>query len=110
MKYVAAALAAACMIGGAQAALAKSTNIVVQPLTSGVESEKREAIVLRLPANVDASNPAGVIALRNKATRAIEQACNPGDRLNADMAPDWQCRQEMAANLELALRQRAYGG
>lgn len=109
MKYVAAALAAACTLGGAQASLAKSPDIVVQPTSAAVQGN-REAIKLRLPANVNAGDPAEVIALRGKAMRAIEQACNPGDRLNADISPDWQCRREMAANLELALRQRAYGG
>jgi hypothetical protein len=110
MKYLAAALAAACMLGGAQAALAKSSSIVVHPLTNGMESDKREAIQLRVPATVDVSDPANAIALRKQATRAIEKACNPGDRLNADMSPDFQCRREMAASLELALRQRAFGG
>jgi hypothetical protein len=109
MKYVATALAAVCMVGGTQAALANS-NIVVNSLTNGMETKKREAIQLRVPANVDVSDPAAAIALRNQATRAIEKACNPGDRLNADMSPDFQCRREMAASLELALRQRAFGG
>jgi hypothetical protein len=110
MKYVAAALVAACMLGGGQAAVAKSEGILVQSLTSGTESSKREAIQLRVPGNVEVSDPATAIALRSQATRAIEKACNPGDRLNADMSPDFQCRREMAASLELALRQRAFGG
>ena len=105
MKYLAAALGAACLLGGAGAALAEASDIVVSQ-----SDAKREAIMLRVPANMDPSDPAQVIALRAKATRQIEQACNPGDRLNADMAPDFQCRREMAANLELALRRRAYGG
>jgi hypothetical protein len=98
------------MLGGAQAAVANPSNIVVSSLTNGMESNKREAIQLRVPATVDVADPAAAIALRNQATRAIERACNPGDRLNADMSPDFQCRREMAASLELALRQRAFGG
>lgn len=109
MKYVAAALGAACLLCGAPAALAKPSDIVVQP-TSSITESKRENIKLRLPASLERSDPADVIALRNRAMREIERACNPGGRLNADMSPDWQCRREMAANLELALRQRAYGG
>jgi hypothetical protein len=105
MKYVAAALAAACLIGGAQAAVAQTEDIVVNRA-----SAEREAIKLRIPARIDASDPAKVVALRSEATRVIEQVCNPGDRLNADMSPDFQCRREMAASLELALRHRSYGG
>ena len=110
MKYVAAALVAACMLGSGSAAIAKSEGILVQSLSRGQESKQREAIMLRVPVKADVNDPAAAIAVRSQATKAIEQACNPGDRLNADMSPDWQCRAEMAANLELALRQRAFGG
>ena len=61
MKYLAAALAAACLLGGAQAGLAKSADIVVQP--TGTAENKRENIKLRLPANVNAGDPTDVIAL-----------------------------------------------
>jgi hypothetical protein len=106
MKYLAAALGAACVMGGAGAALAETSDSVV----SQSDANKREAIMLRIPASIDASDPAQVIALRSKAIRQIERVCNPGDRLNADMSPDFQCRREMAANLELALQRRANGG
>jgi hypothetical protein len=106
MKYIAAALGAACLLAGGLPAAAKQADNDTAMVVQG-QAKQRENIMLRVPVSVDLSDPLAVSELRAKAIRTIEQVCNPGDRLNADMAPDWQCRREMGANLEVALTQLA---
>jgi UrcA family protein len=66
----------------------------------------REAVSVRIDASsVDFSDPESIAAFRRDIARQIEAACNPGDRLDADMKPDFRCRQEMAANLEPVVAQ-----
>ena len=68
----------------------------------------RESVSLKIDAaNVNFADPASVAELRRQVARQIEQACNPGDRANADMKPDFRCRREMAANLDPTLYQLA---
>ena len=65
---------------------------------------ERESVSLKVDAaQVDFADPASVAELRRQAERKIEEACNPGDRVGADMKPDFRCRREMAANLDPTL-------
>ena len=92
MKSLGIAMLAASLLAGASAATAA----------------ERESVSLKVDAaSVDFADPASVAALRRQAERQIEQACNPGDRVNADMKPDFKCRREMAANLDPTLTQLA---
>lgn len=90
MKFLPAALVAAALLAGSSAAFADS----------------REAIALPVAAQgVDFANPEAVAKFRAAASRQIAQACNPGDRIGADLAPDFKCRREMAASIEPKVRQ-----
>jgi UrcA family protein len=92
MKSLGIAMLAASLLAGATAATAAD----------------RESVSLKVDAaSVNFADPAAVAALRRQAERQIEQACNPGDRINADMKPDFKCRREMAANLDPTLTQLA---
>ena len=92
MKSLGIAMLAASLLAGASAATAAD----------------RESVSLKVDAaSVNFADPAAVAALRRQAERQIEQACNPGDRVNADMKPDFKCRREMAANLDPTLTQLA---
>jgi UrcA family protein len=92
MKSLGIAMLAASLLAGASAASAAG----------------RESVSLKVDAaSVDFADPAEVAALRRQVERQIAQACNPGDRINADMKPDFRCRREMAANLDPTLTQLA---
>lgn len=92
MKTLAIAIFAAGLLGGATAATAT----------------EREAVSLAVKAEgVNFADPAAVAALRRNIERQIEAACNPGDRIGADMMPDFRCRREMAAAMEPTLVQMA---
>lgn len=68
----------------------------------------RENLQLKVStAGVDFADPASVAAFRREVDRQIAQACNPGDRVNADVTPDFKCRAEMAASLEPTVKQLA---
>ena len=70
--------------------------------------EGREAVAVKVQTgDINLSDPAALDKARARLNRAIAAACNPGDRLNADMSPDWQCRREMAASAEPAMQQLA---
>ena len=85
---------------------------------SAASATEREAVVVQVKAEgVNFADPAAVASLRRDIERKVEAACNPGDRIGADMMPDFRCRREMAATLEptlvnLASRatQRNYAG
>jgi UrcA family protein len=69
--------------------------------TTANSNTNREAVVVQVEAaNVDFADPVAIAQFRRDVERQIEQACNPGDRIGADMKPDFKCRREMAANLE----------
>ena len=88
MKTVAAAFIAASLLVGASAASAKP----------------REDVQLRIPTEgVNFSDPESVAKFRTQVARAIATACNPGDRIGADMSPDFQCRKSMAAVSEVRI-------
>ena len=92
MKSLGIAMIAAGLLAGASAATAAG----------------RESVSLKVDAaSVNFADPASVAALRRQVERQIEQACNPGDRVDADMKPDFKCRREMAANLDPTLTQMA---
>jgi len=92
MKSLGIAIIAAGLLAGASAATAA----------------ERESVSLKVDtASVNFADPASVAALRRQVERQIEVACNPGDRVDADMKPDFKCRREMAANLDPTLVQLA---
>jgi UrcA family protein len=92
MKSLGIAIIAAGLLAGASAASAA----------------ERESVSLKVDtADVNFADPAEVAALRRQVERQIEEACNPGDRADADMKPDFKCRREMAANLDPTLVQLA---
>ena len=92
MKSLGIAMLAASLLAGASAATAA----------------ERESVSLKIDAaSVNFADPASVAALRRQVERQIEHACNPGDRTNADMQPDFRCRRERAANLDPTLTQLA---
>lgn len=70
--------------------------------------EGRESVAVKVQtSDINLADPAALDKARARLNRAIAVACNPGDRLNADMSPDWKCRREMAANAEPAMQQLA---
>jgi len=76
--------------------------------STGATAAGRESVSLKVDAaSVDFADPAAVAALRRQVERQIAAVCNPGDRTNADMKPDFKCRREMAANLDPTLTQLA---
>ena len=90
MKTICTALAAAALLAGSSAAFAGA----------------RENVALSVKAEgVDFANPEAVAKFRSDAARAINVACNPGDRIGADLTPDFKCRREMAASIEPKVRQ-----
>ena len=92
MKSLAIAIIAAGLLAGASAATAA----------------ERESVSLKVDtAGVNFADPASVAELRRQVERQIEQVCNPGDRVDADMKPDFKCRRQMAANFDPTLYQLA---
>ena len=73
---------------------------------SAATAADREAVSVQInTAGVDFSDAASVAEFRRDIARQIEAVCNPGNRLDADQAPDFRCRQEMAADLEPVVAQ-----
>lgn len=94
MKYVAAALAAASLFASA----AVSAEAV----------KGREQVSVNVSsADLDLTTMDGVNQLQNRIDKAIAVACNPGDRIGADLSPDYKCRREMAANVQPTMQQIA---
>ncbi len=92
MKIIGHAALAVCLLVGA----------------TGANARPRENVSLTIPtASVDFANPVGVAAFREAVARQIALVCNLGDRLDADLSPDWQCRRELNASAEPAIRQMA---
>jgi UrcA family protein len=86
----------------AAAAVGLLTSVSALAATEAAPAaEQREAVTLRVnSAEVNFADPVEVAAFRREVERKIAEACNPGDRVNADMMPDFRCRREMAANME----------
>lgn len=92
MKTTGLAIVAAALIAGSTGAIAK----------------EREAVSLTVATQgVDFANPADIASFRRAAERRIAEACNPGDRVGADLMPDFKCRKEMAASLEPTVQKLA---
>jgi len=85
MKYVGAALAAA--------------SLFASPAISAVPQGREKVTISVSTEGLNLSSVEGVQRLRDRVDRAIAKACNPGDRLDADMSPDFQCRREMASSV-----------
>jgi UrcA family protein len=92
MKFVAAAVVAASLIVGGTAGFAKA----------------RENVELRVPtAGVDFADAGSVAKFRAKVAKEIAEQCNPGDRINADLSPDFKCRKSMQQVSEVRIAQLA---
>jgi UrcA family protein len=90
MKTLRTALVAAVLLAGSSAAFAGA----------------RENVSLNVSASgVNFASPEAVAKYRADVQRQIAAVCNPGDRVGADMAPDFKCRREMAASMEPKVRQ-----
>lgn len=94
MKHILAAGALAALLAG------------VPAIASASEGREQVAVKVQT-SDINLADPAALDKARARLNRAIAAACNPGDRLNADMSPDWQCRREMAASAEPAMQQLA---
>jgi UrcA family protein len=90
MKILPTALLAAALLAGPSTAFAGSREKISLPVTA---------------AGVDFADPEAVARFRADAARQIAAACNPGDRIGADLAPDFKCRREMAASIEPKVKQ-----
>ena len=72
----------------------------------------REDVSVKLDAaGVDFASATSIAQFLRAAERRIAEACNPGDRVGADLSPDFKCRKQLAASLEptvqkLAMRAR----
>lgn len=74
--------------------------------STGAVAAEREQVAFKVnAAGVNFANVDSVAAFRRDVARQIAALCNPGDRLNADMAPDFKCRNEMAASVEPKIQQ-----
>ena len=94
MKYLGAAVAAACLFASAA--------------VSAEAPQGRENVSINVSsADLDLTTPNGVAQLQGRIDKAIAAACNPGDRVGADMSPDYKCRREMAANVQPTMQQIA---
>lgn len=92
MKIIVNAVLAAGLLAGSSAAVAAP----------------REEVAIKVDASgVDFASPASIAEFRRAAERKIAEACNPGDRINADLMPDFKCRNQMAANLEPTVQKLA---
>jgi len=90
MKTLGAALFAACLLAGSAGASAKEVeNISVRVSTEGVNFQ----------------DPASVEKFRQRVNREIAAVCNPGDRLDSDMSPDFACRRSMHGTAETRIAQ-----
>jgi UrcA family protein len=94
MKYLGAAVAAACLFASAA--------------VSAEAPQGRENVSINVSsADLDLTTPDGVAQLQGRIDKAIAAACNPGDRIGADLSPDYKCRREMAANVQPTMQQIA---
>ncbi len=95
MKTICAAIAAAGLFA--------STAAMAGPA-------EREPVKINVStAGLDLTTQQGVDQARTRIDRAIAAACNPGDRVGADLSPDYRCRREMAANATPTLTRLAQG-
>ena len=94
MKIASAALAAAVLFAGSTGAFAKDReNVAVRVSTAGINFQ----------------DPASVAQFRARVAKAAAATCNPGDRVGADMAPDFTCRKQMAKVTEVRIARLSTG-
>ena len=94
MKIASAALAAAVLIAGSTGAFAKEReNVAVRVSTAGINFQ----------------DAASVAKFRARVAKAVAATCNPGDRIGADMSPDFACRQQMAKVTEVRIARLSTG-
>lgn len=94
MKYLSAALAA--------------VTLIATPAFAADSPMNREQVSINVSTNgLDMTSQDGVDQFRSRVNKAIAAACNPGDRTGADLAPDFQCRREMAAHVQPTMQQMA---
>ncbi len=94
MKYIGIALAAA--------------GLFASPAISAEAPLGREQVSVQVStAGLDMTTQAGLDQFRARVDKAIAAACNPGDRVGADLAPDFKCRREMANNVQPTMQQMA---
>jgi UrcA family protein len=105
MKSLNAALAAACLFAAPTTAIAATSQG-----GDGVEIVAPAPTQRVSTAGLDLRDPQNLERFRTRVTRAIETACNPGNRINADLSPDWQCRREMGASATATLYSLARRG
>lgn len=68
---------------------------------AGAQAAGREDAAFQMKTEgVNFADPASVAKFRRELNRQIAAVCNPGDRIGADMAPDFECRRQMAASVE----------
>lgn len=90
MKIVSTAIVAAVLLAGSTGAFAKAReNVAARVSTAGV----------------DFNDPASVAKFRERVAKAVAATCNPGDRIGADMSPDFACRKSMAKVSEVRIAQ-----
>ena len=95
MKIASAALAAAVLIAGS---------------STGAFAKERENVAVRVSTNgINFQDPASVAKFRARVAKAVAETCNPGDRVGADMAPDFACRQSMAKVTEVRIARLSSG-
>lgn len=94
MKIVAAAFVAASLLAAPSAGFAKA----------------RENVELRVSTQgVNFSDASSVAKFRSNVAKQIEVACNPGDRVNADLMPDFACRNSLTQVSETRIAQLSNG-
>lgn len=91
---------------------AAAAGLLVVSATAGATeaetTEQRETVSVQVDASkVDFADAEAVARFRRDVERQIAEVCNPGDRVGADMKPDFECRRQMAANLEPTVVQLA---
>lgn len=76
--------------------------------STGAYAKARENVALRVStAGVNFADADSVAKFRNRLSKEIADFCNPGDRIGADTAPDFQCRKSMASVGEVRIAQLA---
>lgn len=103
MKIVGAAIAAAGLFVSTAAVANVRDDQMTVSVTRPAEGGRERVDLQVSTEGLNLATVQGAAKLRQRVTRAIAAACNPGDRLDADLAPDFQCRREMAASAEPAL-------
>lgn len=90
MKIVSASLAAAVLVAGSTGVFAKAReNVAVHVSTAGINFQ----------------DPESVAQFRARVAKAVAATCNPGDRIGADMSPDFKCRKSMQQVSEVRIAQ-----